>query len=202
IGLFDTPVIVGATIIYAYLLAITVFVLDILYAWVDPRVKVRLEGRRRARHCLSCAAIRPPRPFWRSSVCWAGSPCTRSLPCRTAPRDRGVAASGRIGHPADRARRGVKGDLPDLLGSAFTARARGSSGGHALRRPERAAAAPPRQVRTGPRRVPLRGRIASRGAADRVRTGARARRNRSPTPGLDDRAAVGHAHRHGIRTAG
>src|SRR5437667_465493 len=46
IGLFDTPVIVGATIIYAYLLAITVFVLDILYAWVDPRVKVGLEGRR------------------------------------------------------------------------------------------------------------------------------------------------------------
>jgi peptide/nickel transport system permease protein len=46
VGLFDTPVIVGTTIIYAYLLAITVFVLDILYAWVDPRVKVGLEGRR------------------------------------------------------------------------------------------------------------------------------------------------------------
>ena len=46
IGLFDTPVIVGATIIYAYLLAITVFFLDILYAWVDPRVKVGLQGPR------------------------------------------------------------------------------------------------------------------------------------------------------------
>lgn len=45
IGLFDTPVIVGATIIYAYLLAITVFVLDIVYAMIDPRVKVGLEGR-------------------------------------------------------------------------------------------------------------------------------------------------------------
>lgn len=45
IGLFDTPVIVGATIIYAYLLAITVFVLDIVYALIDPRVKVGLEGR-------------------------------------------------------------------------------------------------------------------------------------------------------------
>jgi len=45
VGLVDTPVIVGATIIYAYLLAITVFVLDILYALVDPRVKVGLEGR-------------------------------------------------------------------------------------------------------------------------------------------------------------
>jgi peptide/nickel transport system permease protein len=40
IGLYDTPVIVGSTIIYAYLLAITVFVLDFVYALVDPRVKV------------------------------------------------------------------------------------------------------------------------------------------------------------------
>lgn len=40
IGLFDTPVIVGLTIIYAYLLALTVFLLDIIYAIVDPRVKI------------------------------------------------------------------------------------------------------------------------------------------------------------------
>lgn len=40
IGLYDTPVIVGLTIIYAYLLAITVFLLDFIYALVDPRVKV------------------------------------------------------------------------------------------------------------------------------------------------------------------
>jgi len=40
IGFFDTPVIVGSTIIYAYLLAITVFLLDFVYALVDPRVKV------------------------------------------------------------------------------------------------------------------------------------------------------------------
>ncbi len=37
---YDTPVIVGSTIIYAYLLAITVFVLDFVYALVDPRVKI------------------------------------------------------------------------------------------------------------------------------------------------------------------
>ncbi len=40
IGLYDTPVIVGSTVIYAYLLAITVFMLDFVYALVDPRVKV------------------------------------------------------------------------------------------------------------------------------------------------------------------
>lgn len=40
IGIYDTPVIVGSTIIYAYLLALTVFLLDFIYALVDPRVKV------------------------------------------------------------------------------------------------------------------------------------------------------------------
>jgi peptide/nickel transport system permease protein len=45
IGLFDTPVIVGNTVIYAYLLAITVFLLDFVYALVDPRVRIGGGGR-------------------------------------------------------------------------------------------------------------------------------------------------------------
>ncbi|MEO8355646.1 MAG: ABC transporter permease [Chloroflexota bacterium] len=40
IGLYDIPIIVGSTIIYAYMLAMTVFLLDIVYALVDPRVNV------------------------------------------------------------------------------------------------------------------------------------------------------------------
>ena len=40
VGLFDTPVIIGETVIFSYLLAITVFLLDLIYALVDPRVKV------------------------------------------------------------------------------------------------------------------------------------------------------------------
>jgi peptide/nickel transport system permease protein len=40
VGLYDTPVIVGSTVIFAYLLVITVFLLDIAYALVDPRVKI------------------------------------------------------------------------------------------------------------------------------------------------------------------
>ncbi len=40
IGLYDTAVIVGSTIVYAYMLGITVFILDFVYALVDPRVKV------------------------------------------------------------------------------------------------------------------------------------------------------------------
>ena len=40
IGAFDTPVVIGELILYAYLLAITVFLLDIIYAVVDPRIRV------------------------------------------------------------------------------------------------------------------------------------------------------------------
>lgn len=46
IGLYDTPVIVGSVVIYAYLLAMTVFLLDIIYALIDPRVKVSGGGGR------------------------------------------------------------------------------------------------------------------------------------------------------------
>ncbi len=45
IGHRDTPVIMGSVVIFAYLLALTVFLLDILYAVLDPRVRV--EGGRR-----------------------------------------------------------------------------------------------------------------------------------------------------------
>ncbi|MBM3189170.1 MAG: ABC transporter permease, partial [Chloroflexi bacterium] len=40
INIYDTPVIVGETVVYAYLLAITVFILDFVYVLVDPRVKI------------------------------------------------------------------------------------------------------------------------------------------------------------------
>jgi len=44
IGLYDTPVIVAVTVVYAYLLGFTVFLLDFLYALVDPRVRVGKGG--------------------------------------------------------------------------------------------------------------------------------------------------------------
>jgi peptide/nickel transport system permease protein len=40
VGQFDTPVILGSTVIFAYILAMTVFLLDFIYALVDPRVKI------------------------------------------------------------------------------------------------------------------------------------------------------------------
>lgn len=40
IGHRDTPVIIGGVVVFAYLLAVTVFMLDILYAILDPRVRI------------------------------------------------------------------------------------------------------------------------------------------------------------------
>ena len=45
VGLYDTAVIVGSTVIFAYMLAVTVFLLDFVYALVDPRVKVGGGGK-------------------------------------------------------------------------------------------------------------------------------------------------------------
>lgn len=42
---FDVPVVVGNVVLIAYLLVTTVFVLDIVYALLDPRVKVGAERR-------------------------------------------------------------------------------------------------------------------------------------------------------------
>ncbi|MBI5653367.1 MAG: ABC transporter permease [Chloroflexi bacterium] len=46
ISIFDVPVIVGNVVLIAYLLVATVFLLDIIYALLDPRVKVG--GERKA----------------------------------------------------------------------------------------------------------------------------------------------------------
>lgn len=46
ISIFDVPVIVGSVVLIAYLLAISVFLLDIIYAILDPRVKIGEGGTR------------------------------------------------------------------------------------------------------------------------------------------------------------
>jgi len=37
----DAPIIIGETVMYAYLLIATVFILDIIYGLLDPRVRAR-----------------------------------------------------------------------------------------------------------------------------------------------------------------
>lgn len=52
----DIPLILALVVTFAYLLAVTVFILDIAYAWVDPRIRMgseahlRVKSPRRARH--------------------------------------------------------------------------------------------------------------------------------------------------------
>jgi len=44
IAALDTPVLIGVTVIYAYLLATTVLILDIIYGFIDPRIKATFRG--------------------------------------------------------------------------------------------------------------------------------------------------------------
>jgi len=44
IGFFDVPVIVGITVVFAYLIAATTFILEIIYGIVDPRIRAGVEG--------------------------------------------------------------------------------------------------------------------------------------------------------------
>ena len=44
IRLFDRPVVVGIVVMFAYLMGISVIILDIVYALIDPRVRVESQG--------------------------------------------------------------------------------------------------------------------------------------------------------------
>ena len=40
ISVLDAPVVIGLTVVYAYLLVLTIFLLDMIYGFLDPRIKV------------------------------------------------------------------------------------------------------------------------------------------------------------------
>jgi peptide/nickel transport system permease protein len=42
ISVLDAPVIIGLTVVYAYLLVATIFFLDIVYGFLDPRIRVEM----------------------------------------------------------------------------------------------------------------------------------------------------------------
>jgi len=105
---FDTPMIVGLVTTFAYLLAITVFLLDIIYALVDPRVSVGSEGqtakaafrkKKRKRSFRSIGQV--VRSAW---VRWSGSQRARHLTKAQRPFD----------HPTSRARVAFSGQLKAL----------------------------------------------------------------------------------------
>lgn len=41
----DRPIVIGLVVIFAYLLALSVFLLDIFYVWLDPRVRIGSSGQ-------------------------------------------------------------------------------------------------------------------------------------------------------------
>jgi peptide/nickel transport system permease protein len=100
---FDTAVILGLVVTFAYLLAITVFLLDIIYALVDPRVRVGSEGHR------ALAASRRRRRFRLRG---------RRRRIRASPwAPRPPPASRRVSTPLpERVRMGLQGLRRDLVG--------------------------------------------------------------------------------------
>ncbi len=42
ISLLDAPVLIGLTVVYAYLLVVTIFILDLVYGFLDPRIRVEM----------------------------------------------------------------------------------------------------------------------------------------------------------------
>jgi peptide/nickel transport system permease protein len=56
---YDTLTVLGLVVTFAYMLAITIFVLDIVYAFVDPRVRIGDQGR-----ALTAAIRSDRRRFW------------------------------------------------------------------------------------------------------------------------------------------
>ena len=79
LGVYDIPTILGLVVTFAYLLAVTVFVLDIVYALVDPRVRIGDQGR-----TLKAAVKRDRRRFWRRP--WRTRPKPAWLPPTSRPR--------------------------------------------------------------------------------------------------------------------
>jgi peptide/nickel transport system permease protein len=59
---FDIAMILGLVVTFAYLLAITVFALDLLYAMVDPRVRIGRDGRTERPASRKARRVRGHRP--------------------------------------------------------------------------------------------------------------------------------------------
>jgi peptide/nickel transport system permease protein len=82
-----TALVIGLVVIFAYLLGVTVFFLDILYALVDPRLRIGGDGQTvrsvvaRARKHLNFRNLR----FWPRRETWRAPPLARLVPPGLAP---------------------------------------------------------------------------------------------------------------------
>jgi peptide/nickel transport system permease protein len=97
---FDIAMILGLVVTFAYLLAITVFALDILYAIVDPRVRIGGDGRTARPASRKTRRLRPHRSRFRL---WSRR--------RTTPVPKPFSDS----HPAARSEGDTSAGLTEIL---------------------------------------------------------------------------------------
>jgi len=106
----DMAVIISLTVLFAYLLAITVFVLDIVYALVDPRVKLGDDGQQ--------GRVVTARRGWRAWLRLAAQPPGAPVPVRAVRLNLGAALSGvgwAVAHAAGGAPRALAAGALGLL---------------------------------------------------------------------------------------
>jgi peptide/nickel transport system permease protein len=65
LAIHDIPVILALVVVFAYLLAATIFLLDIAYALIDPRVRIGGEKRARVKTSRRAQRLLSPRTRWR-----------------------------------------------------------------------------------------------------------------------------------------
>lgn len=98
----NTALVLGVVVIFAYLLTFTVFILEILYAIVDPRVRLNSES-------LSVRALvqrgkQPPPAAWSERRAAAIAPAASSPPVETPPTP-GIPSVAQAALPVRRASR-------------------------------------------------------------------------------------------------
>jgi peptide/nickel transport system permease protein len=92
---FQTSLVIGIVVIFAYLLAISVFVLDISYALVDPRVSLGGEGRARRFSASQAKRAFRLKSFWELPASWVKTIQSWAAAHRRA---KGSARGRRAGH--------------------------------------------------------------------------------------------------------
>lgn len=91
----NTALILGVVVIFAYLLAFTVFLLEILYAIVDPRVRLNSESL--SVRALARKGKQPPPAAWSERRVEVATPATLPEPAEPAPA---TAPGGQVGLPS------------------------------------------------------------------------------------------------------
>lgn len=100
----DTALIVALTVVYAYFLVLTIFLLDIAYAFLDPRVRVGSGGEKRQMSRVVVGS------WWRRLRFWRRAPA----PAMPVPASSGRAEAWGARRPIGRLSTTLRALLPNL----------------------------------------------------------------------------------------